>query len=78
MKESLEMENQHRLNAETAFNNCSKKYEMAMDELKESIGFISTLRDQIENIEEELTELKESKELYTQVELFSKTVMENS
>ena len=67
------MENQYRINAENALKDMTKKYEITMDELKESVEFIAELREEIHKIDEELTKLKNSKELYTQFELFSKT-----
>ena len=44
-----------------------------MEELKESLGFIAEIKDQIIDVENELVELKESKELQTKLIYLTKT-----
>jgi hypothetical protein len=44
-----------------------------MEELKVTADFISEMRDQMDEIEAELVELKESKELQTQLIYLTKT-----
>jgi hypothetical protein len=44
-----------------------------MEELKETTEFISEMKDQMDEIEAELVELKESKELQTQLIYLTKT-----
>ena len=44
-----------------------------MEELKETVEFISEMKEQMDEIETELIELKESKELQTQLIYLTKT-----
>ena len=44
-----------------------------MEELKETVEFIAEMKDHIDEIENELVELKESKELQTQLIYLTKT-----
>jgi len=61
------------LNSEQALEVWINKYAKTMEELKETVEFISEMKEQMDEIETELIELKESKELQTQLIYLTKT-----
>ena len=44
-----------------------KKYEMAMDELKDAYNFIGNMKEECNDVENEVKNLYESKTLYTTI-----------
>lgn len=61
------------MNSEQALEVWINKYAKTMEELKETVEFISEMKEQMDEIETELIELKESKELQTQLIYLTKT-----
>lgn len=61
------------MNSEQALEVWINKYAKTMEELKETVEFISEMKEQMDEIETELIELKESKELQKQLIYLTKT-----
>lgn len=70
---TIKTEQEKRIDSEQAIQLWINKYSKTMEELKETTEFISEMKDQMDEIESELVELKESKELQTQLIYLTKT-----
>ena len=70
---AIKNEQEKRIESEQAIELWINKYAKTMEELKETTEFISEMKDQMDEIEGELVELKESKELQTQLIYLTKT-----
>ena len=70
---AIKNEQEKRIESEQAIELWINKYAKTMEELKETVEFISEMKDQMDEIEAELIELKESKELQTQLIYLTKT-----
>jgi uncharacterized coiled-coil DUF342 family protein len=70
---TIKNEQEKRMNAEQALEIWINKYAKTMEELKETVEFIAEMKEQMDEIETELIELKESKELQTQLIYLTKT-----
>ena len=64
---AIKTEQENRIKSEQAVEIYINKYEKTMEELKETAEFIAEMKEQMDEIEGELVELKESKELQTQL-----------
>lgn len=70
---TIKSEQEKRIESEQTIQLWISKYSKTMEELKETVEFIAEMKDHIDEIENELVELKESKELQTQLIYLTKT-----
>lgn len=60
---AFKMEQEKRIGAEQEINRLAEKCDRSLDELRSAFEFISQTKEQFEEIEVELVDIKESKEL---------------